>query len=303
MHAVRQHNVLRDILAGIALTLILLVFEIVTTWLIPLPALYYRIKLGRNTGMIIPAVVILIVMLAGKGITSGVVILSGWMFLGFILGECFQRGLTIEKTVLMSSATVFLLGCLALFFYSNLSHTGIYDLAFTQVKTSLGYLVSSGLIEEAPDPVLHRVTRMLPGMIGTMVLLIAWLNTVIGLGLLKRNDIPAPDFGELDMWKVPEPFVWVAIIGTAGFLSGSEPVSTVCTNIMWVVFLIYFFQGISIVSFYIKKTKIPVILRYLLYWLIFFQFPVNLLVAGAGLFDMWVDFRKLGTKLTGSTSE
>jgi uncharacterized protein YybS (DUF2232 family) len=72
---------------------------------------------------------------------------------------------------------------------------------------------------------------------------------------------------------------------------------------MWVVFLIYFFQGISIVSFYIKKTKIPVILRYLLYWLIFFQFPVNLLVAGAGLFDMWVDFRKLGTKLTGSTSE
>jgi uncharacterized protein YybS (DUF2232 family) len=56
---------------------------------------------------------------------------------------------------------------------------------------------------------------------------------------------------------------------------------------------IYFFQGIAIVSFYFEKKRFPKILRGILYGLIALQQLVLLLVIAAGLFDVWIDFRRM----------
>jgi uncharacterized protein YybS (DUF2232 family) len=74
-------------------------------------------------------------------------------------------------------------------------------------------------------------------------------------------------------------------------------------NAAYPAFLIYFIQGISIVSFYLKKADVPSAMRYLIYALFFILPAINLVVAGVGLFDMWLDFRKLGAKLSDETGD
>jgi uncharacterized protein YybS (DUF2232 family) len=302
VHAVQQHHVPKNVISGIVITF-LLILGAVTAWLVPLPVLYYRIKLGRQLGMIIPAVMIVILVWLSKSITTELIIISGWMLLGFLISECFESGFPIEKTILYSSSAVLVSGVLALFFYSNMSQVGIYDLAFQQVKVFLGYLIEAGLIAETPDEVQRMVTWMLPGIITTMVIFIAWVNVILAIPLLRRNQLPAPEFGMLDLWKAPEKLVWVAIFGTVGMLVETKPVFLLSMNVMCLVLMTYFLQGISIVSFFVKKTRIPPALRYLLYWLVFFQFPVNLMVTGIGLFDMWVDFRKRLLNITKNDSD
>lgn len=302
MHAVQQHHVPKNVISGIVITF-LLILGAVTAWLVPLPVLYYRIKLGRRIGMIIPAVMIVLLMWLSKNITTELIIISGWMLLGFLISECFESGFSIEKTILYSSSAVLVSGVLALFFYSNMSQVGIYDLAFQQVKVFMGYLIEAGLIAETPDEVQRMVTWMLPGMITTMVIFIAWVNVILAIPLLRRNQLPVPEFGMLDQWKAPEKLVWVAIFGTAGMLVEAKPLFLLSMNVMCLVLMAYFLQGISIISFFVKKTRIPPALRYLLYWLVFFQFPVNLIVTGLGLFDMWVDFRTRLLNLTKNDSD
>ncbi len=296
MHAMPQHSVPRSVMTGIVITF-LLILGAVTAWLAPLPVLYYRIKLGRHLGMIIPAVMTGILTGLGGTVTTELFIMTGWMLLGYLIAECFEAGLSIEKTILYPGSVVMVTGSLALFFYSGVQQTGIYDLAFQQVRDIMTLLAESGIVQETSDEVQRMVTWMLPGMIGTMVVFIAWVNVILAVPLLRKHKLPTPQFGGLDRWKAPEKLVWLVIFGTAGLLIEHRPLFLFSMNVMCLVLMVYFLQGISIVSFFVNKTRIPPVLKYFLYWLVFFQFPVNLLVTGAGLFDMWADFRVRVPKL------
>jgi uncharacterized protein YybS (DUF2232 family) len=65
-------------------------------------------------------------------------------------------------------------------------------------------------------------------------------------------------------------------------------------NGMIIFTIIYFFQGIAIISFYFKKKKIPMAIRSLLYGTIIIQQIFILVIAGIGFFDVWANFRQLG---------
>jgi uncharacterized protein YybS (DUF2232 family) len=56
---------------------------------------------------------------------------------------------------------------------------------------------------------------------------------------------------------------------------------------------VYFFQGIAVVSYFFNKKRFPRTLRIFLYSLIAIQQIILLLIIGLGIFDMWLNFRKL----------
>jgi uncharacterized protein YybS (DUF2232 family) len=66
-------------------------------------------------------------------------------------------------------------------------------------------------------------------------------------------------------------------------------------NGLLVLLTVYFLQGIAVVSYYFEKKKFPRALRLFLYTLIALQQFILLLIVGLGLFDMWLNFRKLKT--------
>jgi uncharacterized protein YybS (DUF2232 family) len=68
-------------------------------------------------------------------------------------------------------------------------------------------------------------------------------------------------------------------------------VTTPALNILLVITLLYFFQGMAVVSAVIKKHSVPAFVRIFLYVMLIIQPYLLALVAGIGLFDLWGDFR------------
>jgi uncharacterized protein YybS (DUF2232 family) len=66
-------------------------------------------------------------------------------------------------------------------------------------------------------------------------------------------------------------------------------------NGLLVLLTIYFIQGIAIVSFYFEKKRLPRTIRVILYTMIAFQQLLLLIIICIGLFDMWINFRKIDT--------
>ena len=78
-------------------------------------------------------------------------------------------------------------------------------------------------------------------------------------------------------------------------LTPATGIRLVGINGLLVLLTIYFMQGIAIISFYFEKKGLPRFVRVVLYAMIAFQQLFLLVVIGIGLFDMWINFRKIDT--------
>jgi uncharacterized protein YybS (DUF2232 family) len=56
---------------------------------------------------------------------------------------------------------------------------------------------------------------------------------------------------------------------------------------------VYFFQGLAIVASLLNKWSVPMLIRVLIYALIFIQTYGIIILSFLGLADVWADFRKL----------
>ena len=63
-------------------------------------------------------------------------------------------------------------------------------------------------------------------------------------------------------------------------------------NGLIIFMIIYFFQGIAIVSYYFEKKHLHRLLKAFLYSLIALQQILLIIVIGLGFFDTWLNFRK-----------
>jgi uncharacterized protein YybS (DUF2232 family) len=124
-------------------------------------------------------------------------------------------------------------------------------------------------------------------------LFVTWVNLLMTRSLVRFRGLKIPDFGNLNQWKSPEILVWVVIAGGVLLLIPVKSLKIIGLNIVLGLIMIYFIQGISIVSFYFNKRKFPRILRGVLYGLIGVQQVFSMLVIGLGFFDLWIDFRKI----------
>lgn len=273
--------------------------------IIPLPILYYRLKLGRTKGAFVPVISGSILFIVIGGMFADALFFVELLLTGFILGELIELNYSIEKTILYATGAVLFSGLMGLVIYSVLSGEGIYAIVSDYVTKNLELTMvlyrNMGMSEEN----IHMIDRFLaeiqplivqiiPAMFTASTLFVAWTNILIARPVLKRRSLAYPDFGPLNMWKAPEYLVWGVIgCGLALFL----PVTTINTigqNGLLILMTVYFFQGIAIVSFYFEKKRLPRFIRLFLYTLIAVQHLILLAVIGLGFFDVWVNFRRSG---------
>ena len=67
----------------------------------------------------------------------------------------------------------------------------------------------------------------------------------------------------------------------------------VATNGFVLVAAIYFCQGLAIMAYYLQMLSMPMIVRGTIYVIALLQPILAALVCLAGVFDMWIDFRRL----------
>lgn len=311
MSHIAHRRVHRDFLIGISVTTLIASATVslsllgpVLSLFIPLPILFYRLKLGRRSGLLILAVVSLIVAsLTGRGALGTAAYLFEVGLVGLVLPELFEMKLTVEKTVGVAAGVVLATGAVMLGLYSAVSATSPWVLAADYLEKSAKFAVAMyaqmepseqeiGALAASMKGIVHLVLRVAPALLIVGALFLVWSNLLLARPLLRNNRLLYPDFGPLAEWRAPEPLVWAAIGSGCLLLVGQQSLKIIGANALIVLMMIYFFQGIAIVSFYFKKKQFPKLWRGVLYAMIAMQQLFLLIVIALGFFDMWVDFRR-----------
>ena len=302
---------LKDIANGVLITSLIFAVSILIpvvgffcSLFIPLPTLYYRIKLGRTTSVIIPVLGFIIMVVVISSFSMDVMFFAELLLVGFILGELLESRFSIDKTMLYACGVILIGGIVSLLVYritsgidliSILSHYVAQNIELSLVLyQSLGMPEESlRLIQGSLDNIQYILVSIIPGLTITSTLLVIWINILLSKVALKGKFPFHPDYEKLNQWQAPDYLVW-ALIGCGLLMLFPAGVTRMIgLNIILILMTIYFFQGMAIVSFYFEKKQIPRLFRILLYTLIALQQLALIAVIGIGLFDMWVNFRKL----------
>ena len=302
---------MRDIVSGIAITSLIFTISVympiigfICSLFIPLPTLFYRSKLGRRTGAIIPIITIMVMIAVLGGISIDILFFVELLFLGFVLSELIELDLSIEKTMLYACGSVISIGIVGLLFYSNLSDKGIYAFVAEYVSKNLKLTLeiyenmgvsqdSIHMISNSLENIKYVLIRIIPALVVASTFFVSWTNLLVAKPILKSRGLFYPSFGSLKIWKAPEFLIWVIIGCGLLLLVPEKTFKIIGLNGLLIMLTVYFFQGIAIVSFYFEKKRFPRMLKVFLYTLIALQQAVLLVIIGLGLFDMWLNFRKL----------
>jgi len=272
---------------------------------LPLPPLVYRLRMDRKKSAVIACSAWGCLCIFAGGLSADMFLVAGMMSLGFLMGEYLQKNLPVEKTVAYACGIVLLTGIFGLILYGNISNIGLTAMVSGYIDANLELTLmlyknmgmpeeNVQVISEAMGSIKYVLMRILPSLFASGLLLSAWMNLLLAKILLKREKTGCQAFGHLNTWKAPEYLVW-GVIGSALMLV--LPVGAfkmLGLNGMIIFLIIYFFQGIAVVSFYFETKRVPVALKILLYSIIFIQQIFLLIIAGLGFFDIWLNFRRLG---------
>ncbi len=302
----------KDIVTGISTASLIFLVSVfipiigfVAALFIPLPILYYRLKLGRTNGLIIAVMTSLIMVILIGSLSIDVIFFAGLLLIGFMLGELFELNLTIEQTTLIASGSVILSGLISLVIAGFLSGQGVLAIVSNYVAKNLELTLvlyremgmseeNIQLISQSLDKIQQVLVTIIPALVSVSTLFVAWISILLAKPVLINRSLNYPDFGPLNQWKAPEYLVWGVIgCGLALFLP-HPAIRVIGINGLLILMTVYFFQGIAIVSFYFDKKRLPRFVRVFLYTLIALQQLILLVVIGLGFFDLWVNFRRLG---------
>jgi uncharacterized protein YybS (DUF2232 family) len=305
--AIVHPSAIKDIVLGTGLCI--LTFAVSYTFpllgvfallLLPLPVLYFRLKLGRNSGGIIALASFLVLLVISRGVAFDTLYFGALLMTGLFLGECIEKHRGIEKTMIFTVTGVLGVSLAAFGVYAVFQAQGIGEMIQGYISQYLeltsALYTDMGIEKQQIDALNAAFVVVMPGMFIVSYMTTVWLNVLIIKRLLARIGIQLKNMAALNRFRAPDSLVWGAIgLGVLLALPVGS-VKYVVINCLIILLLIYFFQGIAVISFYFQKKESPTFLKVFCYGLIAVQIYFLILVIGLGFFDNWINFRKLETQ-------
>ncbi len=306
-------NVLWGVPATVGLYLISTFFPlmgVVLIFLTPLPLLAIRVMHGRPGAVICAALSFVlagaILVFAAEG--GGIMLFLELIFMALVMGELWGRRLPMEKVVAYTVAVSMGFSLVLLVAASVPRGMGPVEMVQADLKQnaqrSLEVYRAMGMpvekekdFSELAQHMAGKLLEIAPALMVMGAAILVWANLLLcnRMVVVGRRKEPGR-WGDLTRWQAPESLVWVLVGSGFAILIPWHVASVVAINVLLVMVLVYFFQGMSIVVFYFRKKGIPPFVRWLMYGLIAIQQIITVLVIALGLFDMWLDFRRLRHK-------
>jgi uncharacterized protein YybS (DUF2232 family) len=277
--------------------------------LTPLPFLYYSAKLGVPGAVKLTCASIL-----ASGLIAAVTRQPQLIFLcvefsilGLILSEMFRRKLPIGMSVLLGTCLLLILGLVVLSVAGLRKNMGPLDVVHAYLLESLEETArlyaqggadpeKGGEFQEYLETLRQGIALVYPSLMVLASAFVVWLNVILSRPLFRRRNLEAPDYGALDRWRSPEGMVWGVIVAGFSLFLPFSPLRLVAVNALIVLLAIYFFHGLSIILFYLNRYRVPPWMRLGVYALILVQQVLVIGVTMAGLFDQWLDLRRIHQK-------
>jgi len=306
----------KDIITGVLVEILLFAASVVIpivgsfcSVIMPLPVLYYRVKLGRRMGIIVPAVTLIILAaILGKP-SLNVLGFIEFLLIGYLLGDLLEQRVSVERTVLVTCAAVVAAGFIGMLVLSAMAGTGLVDTLRAYVAENIRLTVeiyrqmgmpeeSVRTISESLSGIQDHIVAVIPALVVGSTLLITWLNFLCGRVLLARRGLRQMHIGALNRWKTPEHLVWAVIAAGVLALLPHRGASMIGLNVLLVLVPVYLLQGLAIISFFFEKKGIPRGMRVVLYAIVVLQHMLLIAVVGLGFFDVWLNIRRIGREAT-----
>jgi uncharacterized protein YybS (DUF2232 family) len=268
--------------------------------LAPFPGAYNRLVHGRLAALIV-LLGTTTALSALFGIIAGCLYLGMCAMVSIIMPELLLRGVGGGRALLWTTAAntlIFLIGFIA---YSSVSGIDLQGLIAAEISGSMKQAVAiyekAGVSGEELEHLKRSMatgadllSKLYPALVTTLLVTIAACNLVL---IKKTTAKTNPDLviGEFTTFRNPDLLVWVLIAAGFTLLLPVSLITTPALNILVLITLLYFIQGMAVVAALIAKSSVSALVRVLLYVILVIQPYLLACVAGIGLFDLWVDFR------------
>ena len=161
---------------------------------------------------------------------------------------------------------------------------------------------------QAQAAALDSMIRILPALVSISAAVSVMFNLRVFWRWAGKQRLSYPLFGDLLRWSAPEWLIWGLITSGFGMLAPIAAVRDIAANAFLCFTVVYLCQGLAIMAFYFQALAVPGVVRAIIYFVVLGYpfvaavgypfaaagyFVVPVLVCLAGVFDMWIDFRRL----------
>lgn len=154
--------------------------------------------------------------------------------------------------------------------------------------------LESGVSTATRTMIVDGTLRLAPALAALSAATMALLNlTVVWRYTGRERRIGYVLFGDLARWSTPDWLIWVLLVAGFGLFMPIPELSTIALDLFVCVAAVYFCQGLAIMAFYFKVLAMPTLARGLIYFVTMLQPVLATLVCAVGVFDLWIDFRRL----------
>lgn len=273
--------------------------------LAPFPTAYNRLIHGRLAA--------LITMLGATAATTALFgVFAGCLYLGMcgIIGLCMPeflaRGISGSRTIFWTTSATLAFMLAGTLIYSYAAGHDLRQMISSEIASSMTQAATiyekSGvkgedleLLKQSMKTVSDLLNLLYPALITAMFAVMSGCN----LALLKRTVDKSGlklNIGEFGSYRNPDLLVWLLIAAGFSTLLPSPLYTVPAVNVLILVSLLYFIQGMAVVGVIISKQSFSGLLKTTLYVMLIFQPYLAALIAALGLFDLWADFRAPNNK-------
>jgi uncharacterized protein YybS (DUF2232 family) len=268
--------------------------------LAPFPASYVRLQYGRMPSVILTIGVTTAVS-ALFGIFAGCLYLGMCGTIGMLMPELLARGLNGTRALFWTASTNLAVLIAGVAIYSMSTGLDIQQFISAEITSSLNQAMliyekggvkgeDLDIIKQSMKMVADLMFRLYPAFATIILITMAGCN----LALLKKSTAVSKitlNIGEFAAFKNHDMLVWLLIVSGFSLLIPSPLPATPALNLLIIVALLYFLQGMAVISAVISKRSLSKVLRVGLYVMLVLQPYLAIVIAAIGLSDLWLDFR------------
>lgn len=268
--------------------------------LAPFPAVFFRLRYGRITALIITlgAAALLAVLF---GIQAAALYAVQCAAVALVMPELLLRGGGGARAIVITTAVNLLLAGSAALLLITVTGQNLHLLVSSEINGGIPQVISiyekAGItgdelaqMKRSMSMAAALIVRVYPAIIAVMFVVMAGCN----LALARRSavrmgiELKIAEFGD---FKSPDYVIWLLIAAGFAMLAGNPVITTPALNVLVVLAVLYFLQGLAVISTIIRRQSFAGVLRVVLYMMLLIQPYMAALVAALGIFDLWGDFR------------
>jgi len=276
---------------------------LVSGLLAPFPTVFCRLRYDRVTALI--AILASTAMMASVfGVQAAGLYLTQCSVIGLLMPELLVRGFNAYRTISWTTAVnllVYLLAAVAFIIGSSHNLGQLHLLVVNEINGSIAQATALyekagvtgdelAVMKQSMATAAQLLVRIYPALMTVMLIIMTGCNVALVKRISGKLGFDLK-IGEFSTFRNPDQLVWLLIAAGFALLAGNPVITTPALNLLVVLVLIYFLQGLAVVLTIISRQGFAGMLKVGLYLMLLFQPYIAAVVAAIGIFDLWGDFR------------